>query len=146
MILPDANVLLYAVNRASDQHAAALDALLRGFDDPRGVAFAWTALLAFLRLSTRRGIFARPLSVDEALRVVERWLGHPRAQVAHPGERHAEILGRLLRAAGAAGNLTTDAHLAALAIEHGGAVLTFDRDFARFEGVRWMAPGRPFSS
>jgi len=142
MMLPDANVLLYAVNRASDQHAVSLDALRQGFDDPRGVGFAWTALLAFLRLSTRRGVFPRPLSVEDALRVVERWLEHPRAQAAHPSERHAEILGRLLKSAGAAGNLTTDAHLAALAIEHGGAVLTFDRDFARFEGVRWTTPGK----
>ncbi len=142
MILPDANVFLYAVNRSSDQHPTALNALREGFGDSRGVAFAWTSLLAFLRLSTRRGIFPRPLPVEDALPVVDRWLRHPRAQVAHPGERHAEILGRLLKAAGAAGNLTTDAHLAALAIEHGGAVLTFDRDFARFEGVRWMTPGK----
>jgi toxin-antitoxin system PIN domain toxin len=140
MILPDANTLLYAVNRSSDQHAAALKALQQGFDDPSGVAFGWTALLAFLRLSTRRGIFPRPLSVDDALLVVEHWLGHPRAQVAHPGERHAEILGRLLKSAGTGGNLTTDAHLAALAIEHGAAVLSFDRDFARFEGVQWILP------
>ncbi len=142
MILPDANVLLCAVNRSSDQHGAALKGLGRGFDEPRGVAFAWTALLAFMRLSTRRGIFLRPLSVEDALRVVERWLRHPRAQVAHPSEQHAETLGRLLKSAGVAGNLTADAHLAALAIEHGGAVLTFDRDFARFEGVQWILPGK----
>ncbi len=140
MILPDANTLLYAVNRSSDQHPAALKALRQSFNDPRGVAFAWTALLAFLRLSTRRGIFPRPLSVEDALRVVDHWLGHPQAQVAHPGERHAHILGRLLRSAGTAGNLTTDAHLAALAIEHGATILSFDRDFARFEGVQWMLP------
>jgi uncharacterized protein len=135
MILPDVNTLLYAVNRSSDQHTMALKALQRSFDNPRGVAFAWTALLAFLRLSTRRGLFPRPLSVEVALRVVERWLGHSRAQVVNPGERHAEILGELLRSAGAAGNLTTDAHLAALAIEHGATVLSFDRDFARFGAV-----------
>jgi toxin-antitoxin system PIN domain toxin len=140
MILPDANALLHAVNRASDQHEAALAALRQGFDDPRGVAFAWTALLAFLRLSTRRGIFPAPLPAEDALRVIEHWLGHPRAQVAHPGDRHAEILGRLLRSAGTAGNLTTDAHLAALAIEHGATIVSFDRDFARFEGVRWTLP------
>jgi toxin-antitoxin system PIN domain toxin len=140
MILPDANTLLYAVNSASDRHAAALGALRQSFDDPRGVAFAWTVLLAFLRLSTRRGIFPRPLPVDEAVRVVEHWLGHPQAHVVHPGERHAEILGRLLRSAGTAGNLTTDAHLAALAIENGATVLSFDRDFARFEGVQWAMP------
>jgi toxin-antitoxin system PIN domain toxin len=141
MILPDANVLLYAVNRSSDQHEAALRGLMQGFDDPRGVAFAWVTLLAFLRLSTRRGIFPRPLPADDALRVAGHWLGHPNAQVVHPGEWHLDILGRLLAAAGTAGNLTTDAHLAALAIEHGATVLTFDRDFARFDGLRWTMPG-----
>jgi toxin-antitoxin system PIN domain toxin len=140
MILPDVNTLLYAVNSSSDPHAAALRALREAFHDPRGVAFAWTVLLAFLRLATRRGIFPRPLSVEDALRVVEHWLAHPQAQVVHPGERHAELLGRLLRSAGTAGNLTTDAHLAALALEHGATILTFDRDFARFEGVRWRRP------
>src|SRR5271165_2933112 len=140
MILPDVNTLLYAVNRSSDHHRPALKALRHGFGDLRGVAFAWTALLGFLRLSTRRGIFPNPLSVDEALRVIELWLGHPQAVVASPGERHAQILGRLLKSAGSAGNLTTDAHLAALAIEHGATVLTFDRDFARFEGLQWMLP------
>ena len=140
MILPDVNTILYAVNSASDQHAAALRALRQGFDGPRGVAFAWTALLAFLRLSTRRGIFPKPLSVEEALRVIEHWLGHPQGQVVHPGERHAEILGGLLTSAGTAGNLTTDAHLAALAIENGATVLSFDRDFARFGDVRWTLP------
>ena len=142
MILPDANVLLYSVNTSSDQHAVSLRALRQGFESSRGVAVAWTALLAFLRLSTRRGIFPRPLSVEDAMRVVENWLAQPRAQVAHPGERHVEILGRLLKPTGVGGNLTTDAHLAALAIEHGAVVLTFDRDFARFEGVRWMLPGK----
>jgi toxin-antitoxin system PIN domain toxin len=140
MILPDVNVLLYAVNSSSRQHAAALGALRESFDDPRGVALAWTVLLGFLRLATRRGIFPRPLSVEDALRVVEQWLARPQAQVLHPGERHVEILGRLLKSAGAAGNLTTDAYLAALAIEHRATILTFDRDFARFEGVLWTQP------
>jgi uncharacterized protein len=140
MILPDANTLIYAVNRSSDQHATALKALRQGFDDSRGVAFAWTVLVAFLRLSTRSGIFPRPLSVDDALRVIERWLAHSRALVVHPGEQHTHIIGRLLRSVGTAGNLTTDAHLAALAIEHGATVLSFDRDFARFEGVQWKLP------
>jgi toxin-antitoxin system PIN domain toxin len=140
MILPDVNTLLYAVNSSSDQHRAALRALRQGFESPRGVALAWTALLAFLRLSTRRGIFPRPLSADDALLVITHWLGHPQAQVVHPGEQHPEILGRLLRSAGTAGNLTTDAHLAALAIEHGATIVSFDRDFARFAGVNWTLP------
>jgi toxin-antitoxin system PIN domain toxin len=115
--------------------------LARGFDDPRGVAFdGRRCLLAFLRLSTRRGVFPRPLSVEDALSVIEHWLEHPRAQMIHPGERHAQTLGRLLRSAGTAGNLTTDAHLAALAIDHGATVLSFDRDFTRFEGLQWTLP------
>jgi uncharacterized protein len=93
MILPDVNTLLYAVNRSSDQHTMALKALQRSFDNPRGVAFAWTALLAFLRLSTRRGIFPRPLSVEDALRVVERWLGHSRAQVVNLASGTPRFLG-----------------------------------------------------
>ncbi|MFO1157728.1 MAG: TA system VapC family ribonuclease toxin [Reyranellaceae bacterium] len=140
MILPDANILLHAVNSASDQHGVALRAMQRGYEDPRGVAFAWTALLTFLRLSTRRAIFPRPLSVDDALGVVEHWLAHPRAQVVQPGKRHTALLGRLLRSAGTAGNLTTDAHLAALAVEHGATIVSFDRDFARFAGVNWTHP------
>jgi predicted nucleic acid-binding protein len=97
VILPDVNTLLHAVNSSATEHTVALRALRVGFDDPAGVAFAWTALLAFLRLSTRRGIFPNPLSVDEALRVIENWLRHPHAQVVHPSEQHAGVVGRLLR-------------------------------------------------
>ncbi|MGH8276770.1 MAG: TA system VapC family ribonuclease toxin [Steroidobacteraceae bacterium] len=135
------NTLLFAVNTASDQHPAALRALEDGYAAPRGVGFAWVALLAFLRLSTRSGIFPTPLSVEDSLRVIEHWLDHPNAQLVHPGERHAQVLGGLLRAAGTAGNLTTDAHLAALAIEHDARIVSFDRDFARFAGVQWAIPG-----
>lgn len=140
MILPDVNVLLYAVNSASEQHRAALKALTEAFAGPRGVAFAWIVLLAFLRLSTRRGIFPKPLTVEDALRVIAHWLDHPQAQVVHPTPRHREVLGRFLVTAGTGGNLTTDAHIAALAIEHGAAVLTFDRDFEHFAGVQCQVP------
>ncbi len=140
MILPDANTLLYAVNTAAPQHRPALKALQDGFVAPRGVGFAWITLLAFLRLSTRRGIFPKALSVDDALRVVSDWLAHPNAQAIHPGDRHAELLGQLLRGAGTAGNLTSDAHLAALAIEHNAKIASFDRDFARFADVSWVHP------
>lgn len=78
--------------------------------------------------------------VEDALRVVEHWIESPNAQVMHPGERHAELLGRLLRSAGTAGNLTTDAHLAAIAIENDATIVSFDRDFARFADVRWALP------
>jgi toxin-antitoxin system PIN domain toxin len=106
------------------------------------VAFAWISLLAFLRLSTRPGIFERALSMEQALQVVAHWLDQPRAQVIHPTTRHRDVLGRLLLTAGAGSSLTSDAHLAALALEHGATLLTFDRDFERFAGLEWRIPQR----
>lgn len=143
MILPDANVLLYAVNSAAPQHRQALVAMERAYETARGVGHAWNVLLAFLRISTRRGIFPRPLSVDDSLEAVKTWIEHPAAQIVDTGERHLEILATLLRSAGTAGNLTSDAHLAALAIEHDATLLTFDRDFARFPDLKWKLPTVP---
>ncbi len=137
MILPDANVLLYSVNSASRHHVAARQALEGAFARTDRIAFAWTVLLAFVRLSTRASIFERPLSVTGALQVVGDWLEQAPALVVHPTPRHSKLLGQLLGDAGTAGNLTMDAHLAALAIEHNAAVITFDRDFGRFQGLRW---------
>ena len=94
------------------------------------------ALLGFLRLATRTGIFTKPLGVEQALSVVDVWLSQPTASILNPTERQAGVLGRLLLGAGAAGNLVSDAHLGALAIEHGAELGTFDRDFARFAGLR----------
>jgi toxin-antitoxin system PIN domain toxin len=137
--LPDVNVLLYAVNSASDEHDRAQRWLESAFDDAEGVAFAWVVLLGFIRLATRRGIFPKPLSVEITLSLVQTWLSHERATMLHPSERHLPILARLLMGAQTAGNLTTDAHLAALAIEHGATVASFDRDFERFSGMRFEA-------
>lgn len=140
MKLVDANVLLHAVNSASPDHAVAkrwLDDSLSGKDT---VGLAWAALLAVVRLATRPGLFARPLTTDEVLGVVRGWLTAPSAIVLHPGERHLDLLGELLLSAGTAGNLTSDAHLAALALEHHATVVTFDADFDRFPGLTWMRP------
>ncbi len=135
MILPDVNVLLHAVNRGAPQHrvahAALADAYRRG-----PVALAWPALLGFLRLSTRAGILPRPLTVEAALDVVQHWLGHPGAVQVQAGDQHLALLSRLLVGAGQGGPLVSDAHLAALAIEHGAIMLSFDRDFERFGGLR----------
>ncbi len=136
MLLPDVNVLLYAVNSAARQHKVSRAAIEQGFSQPAGIALAWVALLGFIRLATRAGIFARPLPLEEALGVTRVWLEQPRAQVVNPGDQHHAIIARLLLGAGMAGNLATDAHLAALAIEHGAVLLTFDRDFERFAGLR----------
>ncbi|MFN0299157.1 MAG: type II toxin-antitoxin system VapC family toxin [Burkholderiales bacterium] len=139
MKLPDVNVLLFASNQGSAQHDAARTWLESAFEEPAGVGFAWVALLGFVRLATRRGIFEKPLSIDDALSVLRAWLDDPRSSVLHPTERHSQVLARLLIAAGTGGNLTTDAHLAALAIEYGATLGSFDHDFERFSGLAFEA-------
>lgn len=137
MKVPDTNILLYAANTAAPQHSISLAWLEQAFGAPAGVGLAWMSLLGFLRVSTRRGIFPNPLSVEDALRTMSFWLDQPRARVLLPTQQHADLLGELLATAGTAGNLTTDAHLAALAIEHGATLASFDRDFDRFDRLRF---------
>lgn len=136
MKTPDVNLLLYAVNADSPQHKAAVSWLESAFAGASGVAFCWPALLGFLRLSTRRGIFSQPLPLDQALDLVHAWLDHPAAHLISPTERHAALLSSLLLAQGRGGSLVSDAHIAALAIEHGAELGTFDRDFEQFAGLR----------
>jgi toxin-antitoxin system PIN domain toxin len=139
-VIVDAHVLLYAVNEASPHHRAAkkwIDVALGG-DEPVGLA--WVVLLAFLRLVPLPAVFPEPLDVDVALEVVEAWLSARAATVVQPTARHAAVLGGFLRGSGTAGNLVMDAHLAALAIEHGARLCTLDRDFARFPGLQSFAP------
>lgn len=135
MKLADTNVLMHAVNRAAPQHATARDWLAAALVDPGGVGLAWNSLIGFIRLSTRPGIMKPALSTEEALAPVQRWLAAPAVTVLHPGEQHLPLLARLLIGAGTAGNLSNDAQLAALAIEHGATLVSFDRDFARFAGL-----------
>ncbi len=136
MILPDVNVLLHAVNSSATQYAVAQAALKDAYRKGP-VALCWPALLGFLRLSTRAGILPRPLGVEQALEVVRVWLGHPASLMVHPTAQHAAVLGGLLLGAGRGGPLVSDAHLAALAIEHSATVLSFDADFARFAGLQF---------
>jgi toxin-antitoxin system PIN domain toxin len=140
LVIVDANVLLYAVDRASAHHDSArswLDGSLAGTE---AVGLAWIALLAFIRIGTNASILPTPMTPDQATGQVEAWLGAPAAVVAHPTPRHASLLRGLLRDTGTAGNLTTDAHLAALALEHGADIVSYDRDFARFPGVQHRLP------
>src|SRR5262245_16783682 len=132
MKLCDVNLLLYAVNSAEPSHAAARKWLETSLSEPESLAFDWTVLLAFLRISTRAGIFARPLKIQEAFDVVDDWLAQPSAIVITPTPRHSMVLRDLLLPLGAGGNLTADAHLAALAIEHGATLYSADNDFERF--------------
>ena len=140
MKLPDVNLLLYAANESSPRHVPAHRWVQDTLSGSETVAFAWSVLLGFLRLSTRAAIFERPLETDRALDLIDGWLDQPCATIVNPTERHAAVLRELLDPLGTAGNLTTDAHLAALAIEHGALLCSSDTDFARFTGLRWEDP------
>jgi len=137
----DANVLLYAVNTDSHGHERSKAWLERALSGREVVGLPWLVLLAFLRISTRAGLFERPLTVSEAIGYVESWLAQPGCVVLEPTARHLSVLRGLLDEAGTGGNLVNDAHLAALAVEHGATVVSWDRDFARFAGVRAELPG-----
>lgn len=136
----DANLLLYAVDERSPRHAPARAWLERTLSGAETVGLTWVVLLAFIRVSTRASVFERPLEVGEALDLVDSWLGQPCTTVLAPTDRHSAVLRTLLRPLGAAGNLSSDAHLAAIAIEHGAEVCSTDTDFARFPGLRWTDP------
>lgn len=140
MTVPDANLLLYAYNADAREHepsSAWWEQLLSGTGT---VGIAWITILGFLRLSTSAKATLRPLSVGQATDQVRAWLARPNVTILHPGERHADILFGLLEQVGVGGNLTTDAHLAALAIEHQAELHSTDTDFARFAGLRWRNP------
>ena len=132
MKIVDANVLLYATNSSSAQHSIAHRWLINALTGSEAIGFPWVSLLAFVRVSTNPRVFRSPLHVASAFDLVESWLAQPPATVVAPTARHSAVLRGLLEEAGTAANLTTDAHLAALAVEHGAEVVTFDRDFERF--------------
>lgn len=142
MKIVDVNLLLYAIDETSPRHQPARQWVEATFSGSATVGLPWQVLLAFLRLSTRAAVFAHPLSADEALDVIAGWLDQPPVTIPQPGSRHPEVLRELLGAVGTAGNLVTDAHLAALAIEHGAELCSSDADFSRFPGVRWVDPLR----
>lgn len=138
MKLIDTNILLYAIDFDSPYHPQSRSCIEAAMASPQGMALAWLALVGFVRLSTKKGILKESLTVAQALRLVDEWLAHPNTHVLQPGERHADIFARLLLDVGTTGNLTNDAHLAALAIEHHAEVATFDRDFQRFSGLQFQ--------
>ncbi len=142
MNLVDANVLLYAVNEDAPHHRTSKQWLDTSLSSDQAVAFAWIAMLAFVRLATKPAIFPRPLTAGQALDRIDAWLASRSSVVVAPTADHAGVLRRLLVPLGTGGNLTVDAHLAALAVEHGCTIVTFDADFIRFEGVRSVSPAQ----
>jgi toxin-antitoxin system PIN domain toxin len=141
-VIVDANILLYAIDASSPFHEQARDWLERALNGPTRVGFSWPTLTAFLRLSTHVRATSHPLIPAEAWAFIDDWLAAEPAWIPLPTSRHAEVLRQLTMDGDLRGNLVTDAHLAALAIEHGVAVCSADSDFARFEGVVWINPLR----
>jgi toxin-antitoxin system PIN domain toxin len=143
MILIDANLLLYAYDPRAAEHDDSrtwFEATMSGVELVR---FAWLTLWAFLRISTNPRVFEHPLSVAESEAIVSSWLAQPIAGILEPQERHWEILKRMLHSGQAAGPLVIDAMLAAIAVEHGATLCTTDRDFARFQELKWTNPLQP---
>lgn len=140
MKVVDLNVLLYAVNSDSPHHAAALAWWEEALNGDESVGLPWVVLLGFLRIATNPRIFSRPLTLEAALLRLDAWLGIDQVHIAREKDDHWEMLRGLLSDSGIAGNLTTDAHLAALAMTHDATLVTFDADFARFRGLRREVP------
>ena len=140
MILPDVNLLIYAFNRNAPHHVAARtwwEGLMNGGEP---VAIPWAVSLGFVRLMTQRAVLVAPMEPRAAVDAVRAWLARPGVEIIEPGPQHLAILDRLFAATGTAGALTSDAHLAALAIEHQCELHSSDSDFARFPGLRWRNP------
>jgi hypothetical protein len=140
MILPDINLLIHAHNSESPRHDAARAWWDRALAGTEGVGLAWVTILGFIRISTHRGILRNPMSTMDACSRIEEWLTLPHLHIAVPAEGHFARLQRHLAGLGTAGNLTTDAHLATLAIERGYTLCSTDADFARFPGLKWVNP------
>jgi len=140
MILLDVNILIYAVNEDAPPHRKARTWLEGALSGTETVGFSWQVLLAFLRVTTRPGLFRNPLPPETAFDLIASWLDQPPALVVHPGPGHLGVMRNLLLPHGTAGNLTSDAHLAALAIECGAELCSSDNDFGRFARLKWRNP------
>jgi toxin-antitoxin system PIN domain toxin len=140
VIVPDVNLLLHAANIDDPRHAPAVNWLEELLSSREQVGFAWSVLVGFVRIASRPGAFLVPLTPSAAFDIVEKWLGQPNVEVLEPTTRHLSVLRGLVEPLGTGGNLIPDAHLAALAIEHGGTVASRDHDFGRFRGLKWVDP------
>lgn len=140
MKLVDANLLIYATNSQTPRHAASREWLTAALSSNETVALPTMVLLAFVRLTTNARVMDPPLPADAAIEIVDGWRRHPSVVVPEPLSDHFGVLLGLLEATGTAGNLVPDAHLAALAIEHGATLCSADNDFSRFPGLKWVNP------
>ena len=143
MKLLDVNLLVYATHTGSPHHDRARSWLTDVLRSGETVAIPWAVQLAFVRLTTNPRIFDPALGAAEAVGIVQAWRALPSVTVAEPTSRHLSVLTDLLTATSTAGNMVSDAHLAALAIEHGATLCSADADFRRFPGLEWFDPLNP---
>ena len=140
MKIVDINLLIYAINRDAPHHVKAKQWLEDALSGEEPLGFAWIVILGFLRIITNTRIMPEPLAADVAIELIEEWLSQPASLTVEPSRRHWSILKELITPLGTAGNLTSDAHLAALSIEHGARLYSTDNDFSRFTSLRWTNP------
>ncbi len=140
MKIVDINLLIYAINKDTPHHPKAKNWLEESLSSDEPFGFAWIVLLGFLRIITNSSIMPNALPSEIALQIADEWLDQPPSQIVVPTDQHWVILKELLGPLGTAANLTSDAHLAGLAIEHGARLYSTDNDFSRFENLRWTNP------
>jgi len=140
MKIIDVNVLLYIVNPDAEQHLAVRKWWEAVAASGQPLGFSWLVIIGFIRISTNRRAFYDPLTVQEALAYMDEWLALPNARIVQEANDHWQVVRDLLATVGTAGNLTSDAHLAALAMSHHAAVASCDADFLRFRQIRWENP------
>jgi toxin-antitoxin system PIN domain toxin len=140
VILVDTNIPLYAEDSLSEHHDAARAWWDEQLSGPEPLALCWPVVTAFIRIGTNARLHKRPLTLKEAVECVQSWLDQPCVCILTPAEQHWAIFQRMLRAGNATANLVSDAHLAALAVEHNCTLASSDTDFARFRGLKWRNP------
>ncbi len=140
MIVVDANLLIYAYDTTCPEHTSARTWLEQTFSGTELVGVPWQAIYAFVRITTHPGISPNRIPLAQAIAIVEEWFQVPHLRALATGDAHWSLFREMLLKAGAHGNLTTDACLAAIALENGGVLYSTDRDFARFPGLRWVNP------
>ena len=140
MIVPDINLLIYAYNSSQAEHKSSKDWWESVLSSNEVIGLPWTVILGFIRLTTNRKVFSNPISLDQALAVIESWLEIETVSLINPGSKHFETFSKQLKEINVAGNMTTDAHLASLAIEYQATLYSNDSDFSRFSGLRWINP------
>jgi len=140
MIIPDINLLIYAYNEDAPLHVPAKAWWERCLSGTRPVGLAWVALLGFVRLMSSRRVLLEPMTPNEAVGHCRLWMLQPNAQIVSPGPAHIDVLSNLVTGPSISSSLVTDAHLAALAIEHQAELHSNDSDFSRFSGLKWRNP------